>query len=204
MISGVRHLGVPHKVCKKNIIHEHKNFVHDHHDHTMKVINDHKESCYTCNMMYFIFYGIFQIKWHLWPHFFRAFSLKYFIEYKIHHSVTVSHHALIITFMLWSWWSSCMKFLWSWITFFIYSLFMNPCLCTWTYLTNMPAGYINHFKIQHTWAMMILWCQIRQTWDLSKNLHDRIFWPKNLHILLKKKQCKCINISYFTRFFARI
>ena len=151
MISGVRHLGVPHKVkvCKKNVIHEHKNFVHDHHDHTMKVINDHKESCYTCNVMYFIFYGIFQIKWHLWSHFFRAFSLKYFIEYKIHHSVTVSHHALIITFMLWSWWSSCMKFLWSWITFFIYSLFMNPCLCTWTYLTNMPAGYINNFKIQH-------------------------------------------------------
>ena len=33
-------LGVK-KVCIENVIHEHKNFIHDHHDHTMKVINDH-------------------------------------------------------------------------------------------------------------------------------------------------------------------
>ena len=153
MISGVRHLGVPHKVCKKNIIHEHKNFVHDHHDHTMKVINDHKESCYTYNMMYFIFYGIFQIKWHLWPHFFRAFSLEYFIEYKIHHCVTVSHHALIITFLLWLLWSSCLKFFCSWITFFIHSLFMNPCLSLgliWQ-ICQLGTSTTSKFNIHEQW-----------------------------------------------------
>ena len=49
-------------------------------------------------------------------------------------------------------------------------------------------------------------CQ-RQTWDLSKNLHNRIFAPKILHtksvtfFLLKRKQRKCINISYLSRRF---
>ena len=47
-----------------------------------------------------------------------------------------------------------------------------------------------------------------QTWDLSKNLHDQIFGPKTLHtknaslaaIFTKKKQRKCIYISYVSSY----
>ena len=158
-------------------------------------------------MMYFIFYGIFQIKWHLWPHFFRAFSLKYFIEYKIHHSVTVSHHALIITFMLWSWWSSCMKFLWSWITFFIYSLFMNPCLCTWTLsikiISDKYASWVyqplqnSTYCVTYTWyhqitqELMSFWCQIRfsLSWHYIMNVvcHLSVYWRQ----LMTRDQFPC-------------
>ena len=49
----------------------------------------------------------------------------------------------------------------------------------------------------------------KQTWYLSKKLRDRIFRPKILHTkvrklrlsLLKTKQRKCMNISYFSSFF---
>ena len=129
--------------------------------------------------------------------FFRAFYLKYFIEYKIHHSVTVSHHALIITFMRWSWWSSCMKFLCSWITFFIHTSLMNPCSCTWTYLTNMPAGYINHFKIQHiVWHIQGITKSHEQWWafDVKSGL---IFHVMPLGML--SVTCLLIDANYLTR-----
>ena len=46
----------------ENFIHEHKNFIFDHNDHSMKVmINDHKQSCHTYSMIHFILYEIFQI-----------------------------------------------------------------------------------------------------------------------------------------------
>ena len=48
----------------ENFIHEHKNFIYDHNDHSMKImINDHKQSCHTYSMMHFMFYEIFQIKY---------------------------------------------------------------------------------------------------------------------------------------------
>ena len=57
-------VGVMIRVCMKNVIHEHKNFIHDHHDQSMKVMmNDHKQSYHTYSMMQFIFYEIFQIKY---------------------------------------------------------------------------------------------------------------------------------------------
>ena len=48
----------------ENFIHDYKNFIYDHDDHSMKImINDHKQSCHTYSMMHFMFYEIFQIKY---------------------------------------------------------------------------------------------------------------------------------------------
>ena len=92
-------------------------------------------------------------------------------------------------------------------------------------LPNLPASYI--FPplqvlepltstllafLQFPEDRMVL-CVCTQTWDLSKKFHDRIFGTKILHaktsyfvtiFTKKKKQRKCINISYVRSFFVRI
>ena len=43
--SAISEVGVTNKVCMKIFIHEHKNLINDHHDHSMKVmIIDHKHA----------------------------------------------------------------------------------------------------------------------------------------------------------------
>ena len=63
-----------------------------------------------------------------------------------------------------------------------------------------------HFFGSYSWDSCNFSTLSMQTWDLSKNLHDRIFSQKFYTLkvrklqlfLLKKKQRKRINISYFS------
>ena len=75
--SALSVVGVTDKACMKIFIHEHKNFINDHHDHSMKgMINNHKQSCYSIySMMYFMINEILVFIFHILCYFLLQISV---------------------------------------------------------------------------------------------------------------------------------